>query len=313
MKEEKLTQGSSDSDQKRKEEKNPKEIKNWDFRHPHRVSKEQLESLKSIHNSFALKLSSLYSNLQRETLKVDLKVADQIIYADFIASLSSPGPTYILSLETLPGLALLNFSPSLAFNFVDKMLGGKGSLLELNRELTGIEKSILSKVMFKTLTELQNAWGESIPLIFKNIGFEGKPEVIQIAPDSEASITITLEVKSENSIGSLALCYPCPTLEPVLPKLTNKTLIPLKKKQEQPLLQQEIIGKNLRGAKCLVKAILGNTEVSVGELLNLKEGDVIVLDQNIFDPIKISIGENQKFQAYPGLSGKNKAFQITGN
>jgi flagellar motor switch protein FliM len=267
--------------------------------------------LENIHTSFALNLSSLFSNLQREKTEAELKLLDQTNYSDFISSLSSPCSTYVLSMEGLPGLALLDFSSPLVFYFVDKMLGGKGGGLELKRGLTGIEKSILSKIMFKTLAELEKTWGEEIPLTLKHIGFESHPESIEIAPFSETVIVVNLEVKTDKPLGSISICYPYPTLEPVFPKLLNKSLTPAKKEGKSG--QQEITERNLQEAKCQIKAALGESVVSIEELLNLKEGDIIVLEQTILDPIKIFIGEKEKFQAHPGISGKNKAFQITGS
>ena len=62
----------------------------YDFKHPNRVSKDQLRTLESMHDNFAGHIGSVLSNLHRAMLDVDLVSVDQITYSEFIMSLVTP-------------------------------------------------------------------------------------------------------------------------------------------------------------------------------------------------------------------------------
>ena len=65
----------------------------YDFKHPNRVSKDQLRTLENMHDNFAGHMGSVMSNLLRAMLDVDLVSVDQITYSEFIMSLMSPSIT----------------------------------------------------------------------------------------------------------------------------------------------------------------------------------------------------------------------------
>jgi len=57
-------------------------------------------------------------------------------------------------------------------------------------------------------------------------------------------------------------------------------------------------------------AFLGWTEITVKDLLGLKEGDVIRINRRIDDLLDVNIGGNKKFLGRPGKKGKKKAVKI---
>ena len=57
-------------------------------------------------------------------------------------------------------------------------------------------------------------------------------------------------------------------------------------------------------------AYLGNTQITVKDLIHMKRGDVLQLDKRIDDLLEIEIGGSRKFFGRPGVSGKKKAIKI---
>jgi len=55
---------------------------------------------------------------------------------------------------------------------------------------------------------------------------------------------------------------------------------------------------------------LGRTEISVEEFLALKEGDIIMLDQEIDKPLTTNISGLPKFIGVPGLHRNKLSLQI---
>src|SRR5581483_10106910 len=55
---------------------------------------------------------------------------------------------------------------------------------------------------------------------------------------------------------------------------------------------------------------LGQTEMTVGALLDLREGQVIRLNTNAHGELPVLVDDHVKFVGQPGLSGRNLAVQI---
>jgi len=73
----------------------------------------------------------------------------------------------------------------------------------------------------------------------------------------------------------------------------------------------ELIRQKIEWAKIPIRVNMGNTQISVQDLLYLECGDVIPLDKGINDTLHVYIGEHIKFKGIPGLSGNRMAVQIT--
>ena len=130
-------------------------VNTYDFRHPARVSKDQLRTLQNLHDNFARLLSSTFSTLQRSIIEINLVSVDQITYSEFIMSLSSPSCTYTFRMEPLEGVAVIDFSQSVVFSFVDRLFGGRGTSIVTEREITWIEKSVMNNIINRSLRDLE--------------------------------------------------------------------------------------------------------------------------------------------------------------
>ncbi len=62
----------------------------YDFKHPNRVSKDQIRTLENMHDNFAGHFGSILSAMLRSVADVDLVSVDQITYSEFIMSLVAP-------------------------------------------------------------------------------------------------------------------------------------------------------------------------------------------------------------------------------
>lgn len=70
----------------------------------------------------------------------------------------------------------------------------------------------------------------------------------------------------------------------------------------------------ISGAKMSVEAIMAETELSVSELLNLKENDIIVFNKNATSSSsKVYVNHTEKFLGVSGISNNRKAIQMQAN
>ncbi len=58
--------------------------------------------------------------------------------------------------------------------------------------------------------------------------------------------------------------------------------------------------------------MLGNTTVGASELAGIQEGDVLPLDTRVDEPLRVIVGNVERFAGYPGTRGKKLAVQVFG-
>lgn len=67
----------------------------------------------------------------------------------------------------------------------------------------------------------------------------------------------------------------------------------------------------IQRAKVPVKAVLGNSVLSVNDFAMLQSGDIIRLDRKVEDELDVYVGNIRKFTALPGSSEDKYAVRIT--
>ena len=293
-----------------KEDDRLRSVVAYDFKHPNRVSKDQVRTLENLHDNFAGHFGSALSTLLRSVVDVDLVSVDQITYSEFIMSLVTPSCTYTFSAEPLEAVCLVDFNPTLTFSFIDRMFGGHGKILETERDLTGIERSVIGRLVSRLYQMLERSWEHLVKIKIEQKSFETNPQFIQIVPPGETVVVISFQIKLFQSTGLLTICYPYVSLEPIVSKLSAQNWIDATKKKNLES-DRDTNRNNLKNVDTDISAVLLNTKLKMRDFLSLKVGDVIPSEKKINTSIDLHVNRKKKFIAKPGLSGKKRAIQVT--
>jgi flagellar motor switch protein FliM len=132
----------------------------------------------------------------------------------------------------------------------------------------------------------------------------------QIISPSEMIAIVTLNIKIGDVEGLMNICLPFLTLEPVIDKLNTKYWYSTMQ-EKSDIRYEETIEHLIAKAKIPIKAVLGNSTISVNDFVNLQKGDIIKLDSGIEDELTVYIGNIKKFKALPGSSSDNYAVRVT--
>lgn len=281
----------------------------YDFKHPNRVSKDQLRTLQTIHETFAKTFNAYMAVRLRTIVDINLISVDQLQYSEFILSISDPSCIYIFRIEELNGVGIMEVSPQLVLYIVDRLFGGKGSTTEEARVITSIEQTVMKKIIEKAMENLATAWQQVSPLTFILEAFESNPDVVQVAPPGETVITISLEIKIQDTSSLMNICYPYLTLEDIISKLNVQHFVSMTKKEVSDE-ESEMINARMKLTALPLVAYLGRSSITIRDLINMKMGDVLRLNHRIDDLLEIEIGGSKKFLGRPGISGKRKAVKI---
>lgn len=281
----------------------------YDFKHPNRLSKNQIRTLENMHEFFAGHLSSVLSSVLHTVVDIDLVSVDQITYSEFIMSLATPSCTYTFAAAPLDGVCLVDFNPTLTFSIIDRMFGGHGKIMETGRELTRIERTVMTPLVGRLYGELAQSWQNLVPIEVEQKSFESDPQFIQIVPPGETVVVISFQVKVFQSTGRLTICYPYVSLEPIVTRLSaqNWTDATRKKNLEH---DREANLHNLGKVSVEVAAVLLKSKLKMKRFLQLRAGDIVSFQKKINQPIEVTINCRKKFVGRPGLRGRKRAFQV---
>ena len=117
-----------------------RKIKSYDFRHPEKLSKEQIRGLQIIQNSVAGALAASFSARLRSQVEARLSALERGIYEEYTAQIGPNALVVIIDMNPLHGYAVAAFGLDVAFGIIDRLLGGRGkrNTRVLNRDLTDI-------------------------------------------------------------------------------------------------------------------------------------------------------------------------------
>ena len=278
----------------------------YDFRHPDRVSKDQMRALRTIHERFGRMFATYLSSTLRMMVDIKVDSIDQVTYSEYAMSLTTPACIYVIEFENLGGSGLIELSSDLFFILLDRQLGGSGKSSIESREVTIIEQKVLEKVLVNALTFLNEAWQSITPLGCILKSFETNAQFVQIAPPSETVVIINLDVYIRDKTYSINLAIPYYVIEPVMQNLSAQTWISLAQRSEKED-QDNLIEESIRQSEVDLIANLGSARISIRDFVNLQVGDLIRLNEKTESPLKVSVNERLKFLGSPGTLGNHKA------
>jgi flagellar motor switch protein FliM len=288
------------------------EIIDYDFRRPNRVSKDQLRTLRTIHESFAESFGFFLASKLQTMVNINVISVDQLRYSEFVLSIANPSCIYILEILESDGNAVFELNPQLVLLLVERLLGGNGQVVDEPRMITLIEQKMIHKIIERALIDLRQAWNPISELNFKPVGFESNPDFVQVAPASEIVLIISFEVTIGEFSNLMNICYPSFALEDVIAKLNMQYFSSMVQTQRNTRSYQTI-SKSLEKTELSMDVELGTSRITIKDLLELKCGDVIRLKKKIDDPLHVKVGEKQKFLAEPGVKDGRKAVLIKGS
>ncbi|KGG80746.1 flagellar motor switch protein FliM [Caloranaerobacter azorensis H53214] len=293
-----------------KEEAKEKKVKKYDFRNPQKIAKDQMRTLGIIHDKLARLLQTFLSGYLRAPVNVEVLTIDQYVFSEFSNAISNPAFLSIINFNPLSGQIILDISPNIAYAVIDRLLGGNGNSVELNRSFTEIELVLLKQVFCRIQDIITQAWDNILDLKPSLEKIETNSQFIQIVSPSETIVLITLNVKIGETEGMANICIPHLTIEPILNKLSTKLWYSTNSKDIDST-EMDVVKKRIRKVKVPLIAEIGSTLITVKDLLDLRVGDVIKLNRTTDSELEIKVGSKTKFYGVPGIKNNKIAVKIT--
>lgn len=288
-----------------------KGYKLYNFRRPDKFSKDHLRALQDVHREFSRQISLVLTAYLRMHIEIDVVSTDQLTYDEFMRSMPSPITIGIFELNPLPGQILLGISFEVLSCIVDRMLGGVGLSESRQRELTDIEEALAKKVIERTVKTLESAWSTVIPVQSEVVGLDNSYQMIQVATTGEIVALITFEVQiAGRYFGLVSLCFPYPVLENVLGHLSTQHIFQTKGIIATTEERQKMIQK-LNTSKVDLSVLFGSCDITLDDFLDIKEGDILKLDNKTSEDLVVKVNGEKKFFARPGVLKNKICIRVT--
>lgn len=291
--------------------KKEKRINEYDFIRPNKLSGEQLRALQRLHEAIAQSMTMALSTYLRINLEVNIVSLGELTFEVFRNSLPNPTVINILSLDPLPERALATIDMKLSFSLLDRMLGGQGKPLDRMRPLTTIEQSLLDNVVRRALEQFGEGWKELAAFTPVVESREMDPQFVQVIPSSEMVLVSTFSISAPGELepGEICFCIPFISLDSVLPRLGNQFRFASMQRDQTPQ-QRGYLNRIVVDSPLPITTDLGTTTLTVDEIMNLKIGDVLVLDQHPEDQVRGFVAGRLRLLGRPGRIGRKAGFLV---
>lgn len=283
----------------------------YDFRLPNRISKNQLRTLRNIHENFAEGLSSFLMTKLQSIININVISVDQIYYSEYVLSVSNPACLFLFDVKGSDIKAILELSTELAFTLIDRLLGGNGKGTKQAKVVTPIEQKVLMVFVERVMQELKKAWGIIGYYDFNLERFESDIDFAQITSQSESVLIISFELFIGEQAFLMNLCFATYAFDTILSKLSTQNFSTIRPAKYQGTTAKNILMNHLRGTDLKVQVEFGKAVISLKELMELKKGDVILMRKKVGEEITVSVEEKQFFLGQPGVMNGHKAVKIT--
>lgn len=264
-------------------------------------------------DAFARNSGISLANRLKRSVSVKRVAIETETFESFLQNLQEHGLIGIMRFEPLQTGGLLIFDSSMSFCLVEAMLGGSSETIGTtipDRELTSIEINVLREVMDDACNEWTKAFEPLEELNTSIVQVEINPRMVNIvSPETEVLVS-RFSVQTGDLFGQVSLIIPYFALEPYKEKLKNRMFDVVSSAGHQAWTN--VIKHELMQIKTEIAVQFASVSLPIRDIINLKKGDVIELDNTRGKFQTVLVEQKPKFKAVAGVKNGKKAVRILG-
>lgn len=251
-------------------------IRTYNLGTQERIVRGRMPTLELINERFARYLRIGLFNYMHRNAEISVGPIRVQKYSEFIRNLVVPTNLNLVQAKPLRGTALFVFDPNLVFLVVDNMFGGDGRFHTRveGRDFTPTEQRIIQGLLGVVFAEYTKSWKPVYDISFEYIRSEMNSQFANIATPAEIVVSTTFTLEFGGATADMHICFPYSMMEPI------RDLLYSSMQSDQISTDKRWIGtlrRQLQGAEVEIVANLGSAQLSLGQILKLKVGDVIPL------------------------------------
>jgi len=209
-------------------------------------------------------------------------------------------------MNPLRGTCIHVIEPELIYKLLDIFYGGSGDLKveTQGRDFTVIEQTLVKRVVISFLADMEIAWRPVFPVLMSYQRVEINPQFVAIVPRSEVVLVVTLDLEfGPQQLEHIKLCIPYSMIEPIRPLLDSGFHVD---SAGEKSIWETRLASSLDSTQLKLVAKTNGKDLSVQKFIDLKEGDILLSDQKVDQPIDIFVNGVKKMK---GLLQQEKGRQ----
>jgi flagellar motor switch protein FliM len=249
----------------------------YDLTSQERIIRGRMPTLEMINERFARYFRTTLFNFLRRTPEISVGGVQTVKFSQYVHGLLVPTSLNLVRVRPLRGTGLVVFDPKLVFTLVDNFFGGDGRFYTKieGRDFTLTERRVIQMILSQTLKDFAEAWLPVAKLSIEFLNHEMNPQFANIVSPTEVVVVSSFHVELEGGGGDIHLTLPYAMIEPLRELLQAGMQ---SDRQEMDERWPTSLAAEVKEAKVELRAVLTETEITLGEVMGLKAGDVISID-----------------------------------
>lgn len=291
----------------------PVSVRKYDFRVARKLSQSQRIWFGGLHSRLAAAMARQLAERFRCECTCAFLGLEQLQGANF--PLADAGAVITAEISLPPGASCmyLLWPRELLFFFLERLLGGNGDELFLEKELSEFEQSVLRRLC-QDLAQWLKSSAESgrVPAGTCAAVREGQ-EIFSTLLPYEILLTASLNLKVGTRQGKLLFIYPYALVKSWVDETapSPETAVSAAPAAQTTDSAAGLV-QGLARAPLPVQVRLGQTRIKVKDFVQLGVGDCLQLNHAIEEPCELYIGEKPKFKGHLGVIGRQLGVKISG-
>lgn len=235
-------------------------------------------TLQRINDRFARYLRAALLQHLRRGVTITTTGVKLVEHRELLEKIGSPAHLTLFTMKPLRGILVLMVDAPLVLSLVESRFGGSGRfpISVSNRDFTPFELKSMRRVVETTLEQFVIAWEPLGRFEIGPLRHETNPQFAAFAHADDLILASTFEVSVDHGKGSLATYLPYAAVEPLQDQLMAGLIADV---GDDDLRWSETLQRNVEQAPILLSVELGKIDISVGDLVELRPGNVFEMDR----------------------------------
>lgn len=271
-----LLTGVDDGDIETSSIRSDLDYSSYDLSSQDRIVNSRLPTLEVVNEKICRHLRVALFSLLKRSVEVEREPVRILKYGEYLDALATPSCLSVVRVQPLRGSALLTLEQGLVVKLVDIFFGGEGHEPKLEaRDFTPTELRIANRFLDFAIQGVAESWKQIENLSIEMTSQETNPAMISIATLNDPIILNAFKITVDGFSSEFHFAIPYAVIDSVKEALMTTG----KANSEQPEASwAAAIRRDILRADIQLGCTIAEREISLRDVVDLKEGDVIPID-----------------------------------
>ena len=257
---------------------NTEKVRGYNLSNQERIVRGRMPTMEVVNERFSRNLRLGLFNFIRRSPEISVGPVKAQKYSAFLRDLVVPTNFNVMAVRPLRGNGLVVCEPTLLFGVIDSLFGGSGKYQTRieGRDFSPTKQRVITRLVEVVAEEYKKAWAGVYPLELAYQRSEMQPQFATVATPSEIVVTTSFSLEIGDITGSLHICIPYSTLEPIRDVLYSTVQGDAMEVDRRWI---RLLSHEIQAAELELVGELAQTDATVEQLLAMKVGDFLELER----------------------------------